>query len=76
MTTAFNTEQPLDRLTELESKIAFQDITIADLNQELAIHQERLERIQQQLKLMFSQMNDIKGSHMASEAHETPPPHY
>ncbi len=64
------------RITDLESKVAFQDVTIAELNQELAVHQEKLERMQQQLKALFRQMTEMKSSNMASEDEETPPPHY
>lgn len=69
-------EQLQGRIEELEAKLAFQDITIADLNQEVSAHQELIDKMQHQMKLMFRQINDLKGSNMASESEETPPPHY
>lgn len=65
-----------NKVAELESKVAFQEITISDLNQELSLQQEKLERMHLQLKLLFRQMQDMKGSNIASEGEETPPPHY
>ncbi|WP_318837919.1 SlyX family protein [Neiella holothuriorum] len=76
MTTSESTEQLQLRIEELETKLAFQDTTIADLNQEVSAHQELIDKLQQQVKLMFRQVNDLKGSNMASESEETPPPHY
>ncbi|MBD1387970.1 SlyX family protein [Neiella sp. HB171785] len=64
------------RIDELESKLAFQEITMNDLNQELSAHRELIDKLQVQVKLMFSQIHDLKGSNMASESEETPPPHY
>lgn len=69
-------EQLQGRIEELEAKLAFQDITIADLNQEVSAHQELIDKMQLQMKMMFRQINDLKGSNMASESEETPPPHY
>lgn len=69
-------QQLLEKMAELESKLAFQDITISDLNNELAVQQDKLERMHQQLKLLFRQLQDMKGSNIASEEEETPPPHY
>ena len=65
-----------EKIADLESKLAFQDITIADLNTELAVHQEKLDRMHQQLKMLFRQLNEMKGDDVASAEEETPPPHY
>ncbi|MCM2678391.1 SlyX family protein [Echinimonas agarilytica] len=76
MTTSNETQALLERIAELETKMAYQDVTISDLNEEIAVHQQRIDVIQQQLKAMFGQINNMKGSNMASEKEETPPPHY
>ena len=65
-----------NKIAELESKLAFQEITIADLSHELAAHQAKIERMHEQLKIMFMQMQDMKGSNIARQEDETPPPHY
>ncbi len=65
-----------NRIAELESKLAFQEITISDLNQELVTQQSRVERMQQQLKALFQQIESMKDSNIARPEDETPPPHY
>ncbi len=55
------------RLAELESRLAFQEITIEDLNKTVTAHE---------MRLMVEKLKATQPSHMASQAEETPPPHY
>ena len=69
-------QQILARITELESKAAFQEITIDELNQALVYQQFALDKLQQQIKQLAEKLQGVQGSNIASRAEETPPPHY
>ncbi|MBN6710180.1 SlyX protein [Canicola haemoglobinophilus] len=64
------------RIAELEMKIAFQENTIEELNQALVEQQFALDKIQLQLRYMANKLKDMQPSNIASQAEETPPPHY
>ncbi|ACA31586.1 SlyX family protein [Histophilus somni] len=69
--------QELDqRIAELEMKIAFQENTLEELNQALIDQQFVLDKMQLQLRYMASKLKDLQSSNIASQAEETPPPHY
>ncbi len=67
------------RIEELESKVAFQDDTIEQLNGEINQHQEAIHKVQQQLVLLGNRFKEIKDEmDMDSPegiVHELPP-HY
>ncbi|MGF1699954.1 SlyX family protein [Photobacterium makurazakiensis] len=69
-------EQLQARIDELEMKQAFQEQTIEDLNQALTAQQFVLDNVQTQMKFMVGKVKGIEPSNLASEADETPPPHY
>ncbi|MDX1539275.1 SlyX family protein [Arsukibacterium sp.] len=65
------------QLIELESKLAFQEDTVQSLNNELHQHQQRIEKLQQQVMLLaekLRQLPDDQGILRPEE--EPPPPHY
>ena len=64
------------RVEELEMKIAFQDGTIEELDQQVIKLNQALALQQEQLKLLISKFQASEPSNMASQADETPPPHY
>ncbi len=66
----------VERLDSLESRLAFQDHTIEQLNQELTQQQRQVEKLRQQLDLLVSRLREMQLSQVASQAEETPPPHY
>lgn len=78
-TTDKQTEQLQERISELETKVAFQDDTIEQLSDEIGNHQESIAKLQQQLRLLgdrFKQIkNDIDSDMTQSIEHEVPP-HY
>ena len=65
-----------DRIAELEMKIAFQEQLLDELNQALVQQQFDMDKIQLQLRYLAGKLKDMQPSHIASQAEETPPPHY
>lgn len=64
------------QIDELESRLAFQDHTIQELNDVVAKQDEELMKMQVQLRYLAKKLKDIQPSQLASEQEETPPPHY
>ena len=64
------------RIAELEMKSAFQENTIEELNQALVEQQFLLDKMQLQLRYVVGKLKDMQPSNVASQAEETPPPHY
>ncbi|WP_137886605.1 SlyX family protein [Pseudomonas sp. 2FE] len=63
------------RITELESRLAFQDDTIQALNDVLVAQQRVLERLQLQVAALAKRQEDLQGQFGVSEE-DAPPPHY
>lgn len=64
------------RLELLETKIAFQDMTIEELNQMVMHLQADISKLKEQLTLLSQKIQANQSSNIASLAEETPPPHY
>lgn len=64
------------KIDSLESKQAFQDDIIEQLNHELMVHQQQIAELKEQLHLLTSRLKGMRGSNIASLDEETPPPHY
>lgn len=64
------------RLTNLESKIAFQDDLLDSLNRIVASQQQQIDLLQQQIQMLYDQLRSIAPSNLALESEETRPPHY
>lgn len=64
------------RIAELEMKIAFQEKSLEELNQILVEQQFALDKIQLQLRYLANKLKDYQPSNIATQAEETPPPHY
>ncbi|MBU3823650.1 MAG: SlyX family protein [Candidatus Oceanisphaera merdipullorum] len=70
------TNDILARLEQLETRLAFQDDTIEQLNQEITAQSAQTARLQAQLSMIAQRLKDLQPSNMGSQADEPPPPHY
>ncbi|MBN3865393.1 hypothetical protein HCU66_24630 [Pseudomonas frederiksbergensis] len=64
-----------ERVTDLESQLAFQDDTIQTLNDVLAAQQQAVERLQLQMTALLKRQEEMVGQFESFEE-EAPPPHY
>ncbi|NWA00736.1 SlyX family protein [Pseudomonas gingeri] len=64
-----------DRVTELETRLAFQDDTIQSLNDVLVAQQRVVARLQLQMAALLKRHEEMMGQFESSEE-EAPPPHY
>lgn len=60
----------------LESRNAFQDDVIEQLNNELTIHQAQISELKTQLKLVAARIKDNSTLDTGKAEIEPPPPHY
>ena len=65
-----------DRIEELESRIAFQDSTLEELNDVIVKQQFQIDKLEKNLEMLSAQLKNMAPSLVASEKEETPPPHY
>lgn len=63
------------RVIELESRLAFQDDTIATLNDVVVEQQRAIERLQLQVAALARRQEEMVGQFGIGEG-EAPPPHY
>lgn len=66
----------LHRLEQLETRLAFQDDTIEQLNQEITTQGIETARLKAQLSFMVKKLKELQPGEVASQEEETPPPHY
>lgn len=65
-----------ERLTELEIKFMEQEQMLEALSQQVYRHQKEIALLHQELVQLKDRMKSLALSPIASEAEETPPPHY
>ena len=63
-----------ERLEKLETRVAFQDQTIEELNAVITEQWMVIEQMRRKFELMEEQLRS--GSYIADPASEKPPPHY
>ncbi|OOE74121.1 MULTISPECIES: SlyX family protein [Salinivibrio] len=64
------------QIDDLEYKVAFQEDTLEQLNSALTQQQGDIERMTVQIQYLVSKLKNIEPENIASQAEETPPPHY
>lgn len=65
-----------DRIIELETKVAFQDDTISQLNDIIVRQQRQLEQLAEDVERIKRLVRAMAPSMVAPMNEETPPPHY
>ncbi|ANJ91174.1 protein SlyX [Pasteurella multocida subsp. multocida HB01] len=71
-----NKETLEQRIAELEMKTTFQEKLLDELNQVIVEQQFAIDKIHVQLRYLVNKFKDMQPSNIASQAEETPPPHY
>jgi SlyX protein len=70
-----NERTDLNRIDELESRQAFQEDTIAGLNEALVSQQRRIVYLEKMLDLVIERFRETNPD-LSLPAEEPPPPHY
>lgn len=65
-----------EQIEELQTKLAFQELTVEELNQEVIKLNQLVAHQQHQIQLLIGKLQAIEPSNMATQAEETPPPNY
>jgi SlyX protein len=65
-----------DRLAELETRVAFQEQTIQELNDVVTRQQAEIIRLSQGHETLKRQLLELAPSLVVDRAEEKPPPHY
>jgi len=65
-----------DDIVELQTRIAFQDGVIEELNQVVTRQQQQLDRLQRQMDKLGLQVANLNQASPAGQVDEPPPPHY
>ena len=69
-------QQLNDRIETLETRLAYAEYTIEQLNDEETTQGRELDRLKYQIQLLIDKLQSVQPSQIASMAEETPPPHY
>ncbi len=64
------------RLIELETRVAFQEHTLAELNDVVTAQARELIELRRELERAMADLKTLRGLLYADPASEPPPPHY
>ena len=65
-----------NKIIELQSKLAFQDETINELNTVITDQQQQLDQLREEIRLLGLRITSAAESSSVSDEKEPPPPHY
>jgi SlyX protein len=65
-----------NRLVELETRLAFQENTLQELNAVVVRQQREIDALTREIESLKAQIRTLAPELVASRAEETPPPHY
>ena len=71
-----STNELAQAIETLETRNAFQDDVIEQLNHELSIHQGQIAELKQQVALLANRLKENTPDQQGKEEVEPPPPHY
>jgi SlyX protein len=63
-------------IEELESQLAFQEHTVQTLNEIVTRQQRDIEKLQQDMQAIISQIRQLNDAVRRPAGEEAPPPHY
>lgn len=66
----------ISRLVELETRVAFQEHTLAELNEVVTAQARELIALRRELALATTDLKNMREQLYADPASEPPPPHY
>ena len=64
------------RIVELETRVAFQEHTLQELNTVVVRQQQELLALRRELEALRAQVRALAPAPVADRGEETPPPHY
>ena len=64
-----------DRLVEMETRLAYQDHLVEELNKLVYEQDKRIQKLEETCKQLSKQFTDLSGALPAGES-DDPPPHY
>jgi len=65
-----------EKLTDLETKVAYLEGTVGELSDQLYHEQKRIEELEVACKYLLKEIKEISTTTDNSESDEPPPPHY
>ena len=65
-----------NKIIELQSKLAFQDETINDLNEVITDQQNQLDQLREDVRLLNLRIASVAEASNVLDDKEPPPPHY
>ena len=65
-----------NKIIDLESKLAFQDETINELNEVITDQQNQLDQLREEIRLLNLRIASVAEASNTSEEKEPPPTHY
>ncbi len=65
-----------ERLIELETRLAFQEETLEQLNRIIVRQQTTLDSLQREIDLLKKRLAELQPLPLADPKQEPPPPHY
>ena len=64
------------RVTELEIKLAHQELTTEQINQIVILQQDEIQRLNEYIKIINGKLNNLQEQVGEKKHTESPPPHY
>ena len=65
-----------NKIIDLQSKLAFQDESISELNDVITDQQNQLDQLREEIRLLNLRIVSVAESANVTEEKEPPPPHY